>query len=92
MLSEKNIKDKISAFLANDIATIDSSKLNGFMKLWLYQFYTSSHLSWPFLINDLDNSFALDLQRSVTQKLKSWAGIGRSVDNGYFFDQNISLV
>lgn len=85
LLSEKNIKDKISALLANDIAIIDSSKLNGFMKLWLYQFYTLSHLSWPFLINDLDNSFALDLQRSVNQKLKSWAGIGRSVDNGVLF-------
>ena len=85
LLSEKNIKDKISAFLANDIAIIDSSKLNGFMKLWLYQFYTLSHLSWPFLINDLDNSFALDLQRSVNQKLKSWAGIGCSVDNRVLF-------
>ena len=29
LLSEKNIKDKISALLANDIAIIDSSKLNG---------------------------------------------------------------
>ena len=92
MLSEKNIKDKISAFLANDIATIDSSKLNGFMKLWLYQFYILAHLSWPFLINDLDNSFALDLQRSVNQKLKTWAGIGAVLTTGYILDQNINLV
>ena len=66
--SEKNIKDKISALLANDIAIIESSKLNGFMKLWLYQFFILSHLSLPSLINDLDNSFSLDLQRSANQK------------------------
>jgi len=71
LLSEKDIKQKISAMLANDIEVIQGSKLNGFMKLWLYQFYTISHLSWPFMINDLDTSFAMDLQRSINLKLKS---------------------
>ena len=37
------------------------------------------------MINDLGTSFSFDLQRSVNQKLKSWAGIGRSVDNGLLF-------
>ena len=85
LLSEKDIKQKISASLANDIDVIQGSKLNGFFKLWLYQFYVISHLSWPFMINDLDTSFAMDLQRSINVKLKSWAGIGRSVDNGLLF-------
>jgi len=85
LLSEKDIKQKISALLANDIEVIQGSKLNGFMKLWLYQFYTISHLAWPFMINDLDTSFAMDLQRSINLKLKSWAGIGRSVENGLLF-------
>ena len=85
LLSEKDIKDRISALLSNDMELIQKSKISGFMKLWLYQFYTLSHLSWPFMINDLDKSFSLDLQRSVNQKLKSWAGIGRSVDNGLLF-------
>ena len=55
------------------------------MKLWLYQFYVLSHLSWPFLINDLDLSFAQDLQRNVNMTLKNWAGISKSVDNGLMF-------
>ena len=55
------------------------------MKLWLYQFYAISHLSWPFMINDLDRSFSLDLQAEVNVQLKRWAGIGRSVDNGLLF-------
>ena len=90
--SEKDIKDCISALLSNDMELIQKSKISGFMKLWLYQFYTLSHLSWPFMINDLDKSFSLDLQRSVNQKLKSWAGIGQSVENGLLFHSNITLV
>ena len=34
LLSEKDIKQKISALLANDIEVIQGSKLNGFMKLY----------------------------------------------------------
>ena len=57
MTNEKDIKKQIISLLTKDIETIQSSKLNGFMKLWLYQFYALSHLSWPFLINDLEKSF-----------------------------------
>ena len=55
------------------------------MKLWLYQFYALLHLSWPFIINDLDKSFSQDLQRMINRQLKSWAGISRTVDNGLLF-------
>ena len=84
MTNEKDIKKQIISLLTKDMETIQSSKLNGFMKLWLYQFYALSHLSWPFLINDLDKSFSLDLQRMINSQLKSWAGISRTVDNGLF--------
>ena len=69
LLKEKEIKDKIVATLTEDIELVKNSKVNGFMKLWLYQFYVLSHLSWPFLINDLDLSFAQDLQRNVNMTL-----------------------
>ena len=85
LLKEKDIKDKIVASLSHDIEIVKKSKVNGFMKLWLYQFYVLSHLSWPFLINDLDLSFAQDLQRNINRTLKRWAGVGKSVDNGLMF-------
>ena len=85
LLQEKDIKSKIRSLFLKDIETIQNSKVNGFMKLWLYQFYAISHLSWPFMINDLDRSFSLDLQAEVNVQLKRWAGIGRSVDNGLLF-------
>ena len=65
---------------------IRNSKLkNGFMKLWLYQFYALSHLSWPLMIHDLDMSFARDLQAQIQPTLKKWAGIARSADSGLLF-------
>jgi len=91
LLQEKDIKSKIRSLFLKDIETIQNSKVNGFMKLWLYQFYAISHLSWPFMINDLDRSFSLDLQAEVNVQLKRWAGIGRSVDNGLLFRSKLNL-
>ena len=65
---------KINTLLTEDMTLIENSKVNGFMKLWLYQFYCLAHLSWPFMINDLTRSFALELQAEINLKLKKWAG------------------
>jgi Reverse transcriptase (RNA-dependent DNA polymerase) len=85
LLNEKDLKQRISSLLLADIDTIRQSKLGGFMKLWLYQFYALPRLSWPFMINDLDKSYALELQRIVNPTLKNWAGVGRTVENGVLF-------
>jgi len=43
-LKEKEIKAKIASSLSEDIEIIKKAKVNGFMKLWLYQFYALSHI------------------------------------------------
>ena len=45
------------------------------------------------MINDLTRSFAFELQAEINLKLKKWAGIGRTVDNGLLFrsKQNFGL-
>ena len=93
LIYENDLKKKINTLLTEDINIIENSKVNGFMKLWLYQFYCLAHLSWPFMINDLTRSFALELQAEINLKLKKWAGIGRTVDNGLLFrsKQNFGL-
>ena len=55
------------------------------MKLWLYQFYVLSRLSWPFLIYDFDKSFVLEMQKTINPKLKGWAGVSIRVENGLLF-------
>ena len=37
------------------------------------------------MINDLNNTFAQELQRTINPRLKKWAGIGKTVDNGLLF-------
>ena len=87
-LKEHLIKDKIKKEILNEIQTVDNCRLNGFMKLWLYQFYVLYHFSWPLLIHDLDKSFAVEIQRLINPTLKKWAGIGPTVDNGVLFRAN----
>jgi len=80
------LNKKIKSLLLKDMNLIQNSKLkNGFMKLWLYQFYTLMHLSWPLMIHDLDISFACDLQARIQSTLKKWAGVARSADSGLLF-------
>ena len=84
-LSEHKIKLKIWDMIMGDFCTVDQSLVNGFMKLWIYQFYLLSHLSWPFLVYDFDGTFILDLQKQSNAFLKKWAGINKSAENGLLF-------
>ena len=84
-LSEEEVMKKVFASLKDDIELIDKSKVDGLMKLWLYQFYVLSHLAWPFLVQNFPASFAESLQSSISAKLKKWAGIYRSADVGLLF-------
>ena len=84
-LKEKEVCKRIQADLAKDVAKVDETLLTGFMKLWLYQFYILAHLSWHFLIYDLNLTFAKTLGRSILPKLKSWSGVGRTADPGLLF-------
>lgn len=71
--------------LEDEMEKIENSKVNGLMKLWLYQFYVLAHLAWPFMVQDFKRSFAESLQKSISTKLKKWAGLYRSADIGSLF-------
>ena len=45
LVNENDINKKINTLLTEDMNLIENSKVNGFMKLWLYQFYCLAHLS-----------------------------------------------
>ena len=76
---------RIRSDFEKDTQIVQSALVNGFMKLWLYQFFLLSRLSWPFLIYDLNLTFAKELQRYSLPLLKKWAGVSRSTDNGLLF-------
>ena len=68
-LKEHLIKEKIKKEILNEIQVVDNCLLNGFMKLWLYQFYVLYHFSWPFLIHDLDKILILKNGQKLVAQL-----------------------
>jgi len=55
------------------------------MKLWLYQHFIISRLSWPFIVHDFSFSFAKTLEKSISVQLKKWAGLFKGADTGALF-------
>ena len=90
-LSESEIKDKIFNAFVEDVGFVKSSRVNGLMKLWLYQHYILYRLTWPLLIHDLDLTFAKNLQQHIQPLLKQWSGIGRTVDVGMLYRTRTNL-
>jgi len=84
-LSETEIKAKITSAFEQDVSTVDKARINGVMKLWLYQHYILPRNSWSLLIHDLDLSFAQGMQTYVQPLLKRWSGVGRTVDPGFLY-------
>ena len=68
-----------------DIERTNKTGLNGLMKLWLYQHFIISRLSWPFVVHDFSFSFAKTLEKSISVQLKKWAGLFKGADTGALF-------
>jgi hypothetical protein len=84
-LSEHSVKSRIKKHFVDDMKRVEESNVKGFEKLWLYQFGVLARMGWPFLIHDLDVSFAKDLEKSVSCQLKRWAGLVKNADVGTLF-------
>jgi hypothetical protein len=84
-LSEDKIKTEIGKRVSQDLEKVDLSGVNGPSKLWLYEHFIVSKLSWVFLVHDLCVSFAQGLDKKVIPRLKTWAGLFRGSDLGTLF-------
>ena len=84
-LGEDKIRSEIRKRLLTDIGTIETSGVNGLCKLFLYEHFAVSRLSWAFLVQDLCLSFAQSLEDLITVKLKIWAGLYRSAEVGTLY-------
>ena len=84
-LKEDEIKHEIFKAFTEDVEKVKNTKINGLMKLWLYQFSIRPRLTWPLLIHDLDLHFAKKLQSHIQPLLKEWSGIGKTADPGMLY-------
>jgi hypothetical protein len=84
-LSEDKMKAEISRRLSQDLEKLELSGVNGPSKLFLYEHFVVSRLSWVFLVHDLSVSFAQSLDKKVIPRLKFWAGLFKYCDLGALF-------
>ena len=84
-LLERGVKGKIRTDFQADLQLIDESLVNGFQKLWLYQFRALQRLSWPLMIHDLDKNFTLDLTSMATRMLKRWTRLTKTIEVGILY-------
>jgi hypothetical protein len=84
-LKEDKVKSVLQNRVLSDLATVDASGVNGFCKLFLYEFFLVRRLSWQFLVHDLCLTFAVGLDKIAIPFLKRWAGLFRGADIGCLF-------
>ena len=84
-LKEDKIRREIRKRFLDDMEKIEVSGVNGLCKLFLYEHFVVSRLSWSFLVHDLSLSFASELEDIATRRLKIWSGLYRSADIGTLY-------
>src|SRR6185312_9600456 len=84
-LKEDKVKSVVQKRVLDDLSAVDASGLNGFCKLFIYEFFIVRRVSWQFLVNDLCLTFAVGLDKIAIPFLKRWAGLYRSADLGCLF-------
>ena len=92
LLKEKDFQLKLQLCLNEDLQLIEDSKVNGLMKLWLFQFYALQHLSWPFIINDLNIFFLLSFKEILTNNWRNAPISVVQLTMDYFSVKNRTLV
>ena len=90
-INEEKVKQEIRRRMFSDMDLIETCGVNGLCKLFLYQHFVISRLSWVFLVHDLSLSFANELDHKIVARLKRWAGLYRSADVGALFRQREHL-
>lgn len=86
LLKEGPVKEWSSDKFLADLQKIGDTKITGFQKAWLYEFYGLNRvLTWLFLVHDLDRSFAVNLEAMATRSLKKWIGIYTTAETGILY-------
>ena len=80
-LKDDGIRQMVNQKLTNLIETTDSSKLNGIMKMWIYNHVIIPKLTWEFTIYNFPITYLEKLEATYSKYLKRWVGISRRTTN-----------
>ena len=84
-LNEHDVQVHVKKEFLRLMNLIDNDLTDGFMKAWMYQHGILSNIAWPFLVQDLPLSLALDLDVITHRFLKKWTGLYRQADLGILY-------
>ena len=84
-LKDSEVADFVKKEFLSFMDLVDESAVNGLMKLWIYQHFLLSKISWPFMIYNFSLSFVKKLQSKITIRLKKWAGIFAKADSSILY-------
>jgi len=71
------VRQETSEKLHSHLVLVDDTKLEGWMKLWLYNHYIVTKLSWFLMVYDFSFSFVSSLEKEARRYLKKWSGLAR---------------
>ena len=87
MSSKKNglPRAEIKENFVGNLEITSKANITGPMKVWLYNHFIVTFITWPFLIYDLPISFGEELKAVATKYLKRWLGITKSITESVLY-------
>ncbi|XP_029943214.1 uncharacterized protein LOC115385372 [Salarias fasciatus] len=80
-LRDSDSLQKTKAELTSWLIAIDKSGLPGKFKTWIYQHGVLPRLLWPLLVYEVPMSTVETLERTISQFLRRWLGLPRSLSS-----------
>jgi hypothetical protein len=84
-MKQDKIREAIKAKFTNMFEVVDKDKITGPMKIWIYEFFISSKMSWDLMMYDTPVSFNKELDVIVNRYLKKWSGLAKPANVSIFF-------
>jgi hypothetical protein len=77
-LTEREIMDELQGKFETWMKKVDSTRITGASKAWIYEHAILALLRWPFMIHDFTINMITSLQNMATRYLKSWYKMHRT--------------
>ena len=85
-LGDDRIRETIKGVFLSMMDLIDSTKLTGPMKAWIYEMYIMAKISWQLLIHDLPISWVeSQLYAPASRYLKKWLRLAKPANINIFY-------
>ena len=80
-----NIRVETKNELVRFLKITNEAKITGAMKMWLYNNYIVSYITWQFTIYELPMSYGEELREIATRHLKEWIGLTKTISTSVLY-------